>query len=373
MKYYIIAGEASGDLHASNLMKALLLEDPEAVFRFWGGDKMQEVGGALVKHYKELAFMGFWEVFINLKTILNNIGFCKKDILEYKPDAIIYIDYPGFNLRIAAWAKKQNFKNLYYISPQIWAWKEKRISKIKRDLDALFVILPFEKRYFKEKHNYEVQYVGNPLVDVIQEAIQEKDDFRSNQKLDQNTPLIALLPGSRKQEILKMMPTFIKVIERFPQYKFIVATAPGIDFEWYQQFIKDESVILVQNQTYSLLKNSFAAIVTSGTATLETALFKVPQLVCYRSSFLSFQIAKRIITLPFISLVNLIMNRKVVSEILQNDFTVERIEKELKSITVSEKREKQLKDYESLNQKLSAGGASVKTAKSIVNLLQNKV
>lgn len=373
MKYYIIAGEASGDLHASNLMKAILLEDPKATFRFWGGDKMQAVGGTLVKHFKELAFMGFWEVFINLKTILNNIAFCKKDILKYKPDAIVYIDYPGFNLRIAAWAKKQGFKNLYYISPQIWAWKEKRISKIKRDLDALFVILPFEETYFKEKHNYEVQYVGNPLVDVIQEAIEQKDNFRNIQKIDQNIPIIALLPGSRKQEIIKMMPTFIEVIERFPQFKFIVAAAPGIDLEWYQQFLKGQSVLLVQNQTYSLLKNSFAAIVTSGTATLETALFKVPQLVCYRSSFLSFQIAKRIITLPFISLVNLIMNREVVSEILQNDFTVERIEKELKSITESEKREKQLKDYELLNQKLSAGDASVKTAKAIVNLLKIKV
>jgi lipid-A-disaccharide synthase len=334
---------------------------------------MLAVGGTLVKHYKELAFMGFWEVFINLKTILNNIAFCKKDILEYKPHAIVYVDYPGFNLRIAAWAKKQSFKNLYYISPQIWAWKEKRISKIKRDLDALFVILPFEETYFKKKHNHEVQYVGNPLVDVIQEAIQQKDDFRNIQKLDQNIPIIALLPGSRKQEIIKMMPTFIEVIERFPQFKFIVAAAPGIDLEWYQQFLKDQTVLLVQNQTYSLLKNSFAAIVTSGTATLETALFKVPQFVCYRSSFLSFQIAKRIITLPFISLVNLIMNREVVTEILQNDFTVERIEKELKSITESEKRDKQLKDYELLNQKLSAGGASVKTAKAIVSLLKNKV
>jgi lipid-A-disaccharide synthase len=211
------------------------------------------------------------------------------------------------------------------------------------------------------------------LVDVIQEAIQQKDDFRNIQKLDQNIPIIALLPGSRKQEIIKMMPTFIEVIERFPQFKFIVAAAPGIDLEWYQQFLKDQTVLLVQNQTYSLLKNSFAAIVTSGTATLETALFKVPQFVCYRSSFLSFQIAKRIITLPFISLVNLIMNREVVTEILQNDFTVERIEKELKSITESEKRDKQLKDYELLNQKLSAGGASVKTAKAIVSLLKNKV
>jgi len=245
VKYYIIAGEASGDLHASNLMKALLLEDSEAEFRFWGGDKMQAVGGTLVKHYKELAFMGFWEVFINLFTILKNISFCKKDILNFNPDAIIYVDYPGFNLRIAAWAKKQGFKNLYYISPQIWAWKENRISKIKRDLDALYVILPFEEPYYKDKHNFKVQFVGNPLVDVVQESLKENNTFRADHKLDGNKPIVALLPGSRKQEIVKMMPTFIDVIERFPQYKFIIAAAPGIDFEWYQQFLKGQQKLVV--------------------------------------------------------------------------------------------------------------------------------
>ena len=372
MKYYIIAGEASGDLHASNLMKALLLEDSEAEFRFWGGDKMQAVGGTLVKHYKELAFMGFWEVFINLFTILKNISFCKKDILNFNPDAIIYVDYPGFNLRIAAWAKKQGFKNLYYISPQIWAWKENRISKIKRDLDALYVILPFEEPYYKDKHNFKVQFVGNPLVDVVQESLKENNTFRADHKLDVNKPIVALLPGSRKQEIIKMMPTFIDVIERFPQYKFIIAAAPGIDFEWYQQFLKGQQVLLIQNQTYPLLKNSFAAIVTSGTATLETALFRVPQMVCYRSSFLSYQIAKHIITLPFISLVNLIMDKAVVSEILQNEFTVDRIAEELKLITESEKRNQLLTAYEQLHSKLSAGGASIKTAVAMVELLRKK-
>jgi len=372
VKYYIIAGEASGDLHASNLMKVLLVEDSDAEFRFWGGDKMQAVGGTLVKHYKELAFMGFWEVFINLFAILKNICFCKRDIRDFNPDAIIYVDYPGFNLRIAAWAKKKGFKNLYYISPQIWAWKENRISKIKRDLDALYVILPFEESYYKDKHNFKVQFVGNPLVDVIQESLKEDDTFRADQKLDANKSIIALLPGSRKQEIRKMMPTFIEVIERFPQYKFIIAAAPGIDFEWYQQFIKGQQVLLVQNQTYPLLKNSFAAIVTSGTATLETALFRVPQMVCYRSSFLSYQIAKQIITLPFISLVNLIMDKAVVSEILQNEFTVDRIDEELKLITESEKRGQLLKAYDQLNYKLSAGGASTKTAVAIVQYLLRK-
>ena len=372
MKYYIIAGEASGDLHASNLMKAILLQDPEADFRFWGGDKMQAVGGTLVKHYKELAFMGFWEVFINLFTILKNITFCKKDIQEFNPEAIIYVDYPGFNLRIAAWAKKKGFKNLYYISPQIWAWKENRIVKIKRDLDALYVILPFEETYYKNKHNYNVKYVGNPLVDVVQKSLKENDSFREDHNMDANTPIIALLPGSRKQEIIKMMPTFLKVIEHFPVYQFVIAAAPGINFDWYQQFLKGEKVHLVQNQTYPLLKNSFAAIVTSGTATLETALFKVPQMVCYRSSFLSYHIAKRIITLPYISLVNLIMNREIVSEILQNEFTVDRISKELKLITQSEKRNQLLKDYKQLNLKLSTGGASTKTAIEMVRFLQKK-
>ena len=372
MKYYIIAGEASGDLHASNLMKALMLEDSEAEFRFWGGDKMQAVGGTLVKHYKELAFMGFWEVFINLFTILKNISFCKKDILNFNPHAIIYVDYPGFNLRMAAWAKKQGFKNLYYISPQIWAWKENRISKIKRDLDALYVILPFEEHYYKDKHNFKVQFVGNPLVDLVEESLKENNTFRADHKLDVNKLIVALLPGSRKQEIIKMMLTFIEVIERFPQYKFIIAAAPGIDFEWYQQFLKGQQVLLVQNQTYPLLKNSFAAIVTSGTATLETALFRVPQMVCYRSSFLSYQIAKRIITLSFISLVNLIMDKAVVSEILQNEFTVDRIAEELKLITESEKRNQLLTAYEQLNSKLSAGGASTKTAVAMLELLRKK-
>ena len=346
-------------------------EDPEADFRFWGGDMMQAAGGTLVKHYKELAFMGFWEVFINLFTILKNISFCKKDIRLFNPDTIIYVDYPGFNLRIAAWAKKKGFKNLYYISPQIWAWKENRISKIKRDLDALYVILPFEEIYYKEKHNYNTIFVGNPLVDVIEDSLKEKNTFRADQKLNSNVPIIALLPGSRKQEIIKMMPTFLNVIDRFPQYKFIIAASPGIDFDWYQQFLKGKPVLLVKNQTYSLLKNSYAAIVTSGTATLETALFRVPQMVCYRSSFLSFQIAKRIITLPFISLVNLIMDKEVVSEIIQNEFTVNRIENELKLITESDKRDKLLKAYDELHQKLSTGGASKKTAIGIINFLQN--
>ena len=372
MKYYISAGEASGDLHGSNLMKALQLQDVNAVFRFWGGDLMQQVGGTLIKHYKELAFMGFIEVIMNLRTITKNLSLCKQDIEAYNPDVIIFIDYPGFNLRIAKWAKTKGFKTHYYISPQIWAWKENRITAIKRDIDKMYVILPFEKSFYEDKHKFPVEFVGHPLIDAISNRVQvDEYEFRAQHELS-NKPIIALLPGSRKQEIIKMMPTFLEVINRFPQYKFIVAAAPGIDFDWYQQFLKDQPVLLVQDQTYALLKNSFAAIVTSGTATLETALFSVPQMVCYRSSFLSFQIAKRIITLPFISLVNLIMDKEVVSEILQNDFTVKRIEQELKLITESEKRTQLLEDYKLLHQKLYAGGASTKTAVAMVEFLQKK-
>lgn len=373
MKYYIIVGEASGDLHASNLMKAIINEDSKATFRFFGGDKMQKIGGTLVKHYRELAFMGFWEVFINLFTILKNISFCKNDIKKYNPDAIIYVDYPGFNLRIAKWARKKGFINLYYISPQIWAWKENRIKAIRRDLDALYVILPFEKEYYKKKHNYKVNYVGNPLIEVVQETLEQKDNFIAEHGIDVGTKIIALLPGSRKQEIIKTMPNFLKVIERFPEFKFIIAVAPGIDLKWYQQLLKDESVFLVQNQTHLLLKNSYAAIVTSGTATLETALFKVPQIVCYKGSYLSYQIAKRIITLPYISLVNLIMEKEVVTEILQNDFTVDNIECELRLIVDSKRRIQQLGQYNQLAQKLSTGGASKKVAESMIGFLRKSM
>ena len=363
MKYYIIAGEASGDLHGANLIKALVKEDPKADIRCWGGDLMEAAGGHLVKHYRDLAFMGFWEVLLHLRTILGNISFCKKDILKFQPDVIVYIDYPGFNMRIAKWAKTQGFKNHYYISPQIWAWKESRIKAIKRDLDALYVILPFEENYFKAKHNFPVEFVGNPLVEVIKQE-RESKTF-TPLAIPQEKPIIALLPGSRKQEIDKMMPIFLAVIAHFPKYHFVIAGAPGIAPEWYSKFTIHPSVSLLHNQTYSLLKNAFAAIVTSGTATLETALFKVPQMVCYKSSALSYAIAKRIVKLDFISLVNLIMGEEVVKELIQNDCTVAEISTELKRICEKETRTALLERYEALEEKLGKTDASQKVAQRL--------
>ena len=367
MKYYIIAGEASGDLHGARLIQALKREDTTANIRFWGGDKMIAEGGTLVKHYKDLAFMGFWEVVLHLRTILSNISFCKQDIKEFQPDVIIYIDYPGFNMRIAEWAKKQGFRNHYYISPQIWAWKENRIKKIKRDLDALYVILPFEQQYYANKHNYNVHYVGHPLVEIIQAAKEQKDSFSIQ---NNNRPIIALLPGSRKQEINKMMPVFLNVVQHFPQFQFVIAGAPGIPPKWYDKFIIHPSVSLVHNQTYGLLKNSFIAIVTSGTATLETALFDIPQMVCYRSSALSYAIGKRIVTLKYISLVNLIMDQEIVKELIQKDCSVESIKAEIDKLSSPEIRKKILDNYQKLEFKLSKYKASEKVAKSIVSVLK---
>ena len=370
MKYYLIAGEASGDLHAANLMKALQKEDPEADFRFWGGDLMQQVGGTLVKHYRELAFMGFVEVAVNLKTILNNIKFCKKDIAKYKPDVIIFIDYPGFNFRIAKWARIEGFKTHYYISPQIWAWKENRIKAIKRDVDELYVILPFEKDFYEKKHNFPVHFVGHPLLDAIQ---QRKDisfqEFISENKLSQK-PIIALLPGSRKQEISKMLKTMLKMVEKFPDYQFVIAGAPSQDRSFYEPYLHKKNVFLSMNKTYDLLSVATAALVTSGTATLETALFKVPEVVCYKGSTISYEIAKRIINLDYISLVNLIMDKEVVKELIQHEFNAKNLEQSLRNILNEENRKKLLQEYDLLAQKLGGSGASEKTAQLIVNKIR---
>ena len=304
MKYYIISGEASGDLHGSNLMKSLQKVDANADFRFWGGDLMETVGGTLVKHYKELAFMGFVEVVMNLRTIAKNLSFCKKDIENYNPDVIIFIDYPGFNLRIAKWAKAKGFKTHYYISPQIWAWKEGRIKDIKRDVDQMYVILPFEKDFYEKKHNFPVHFVGHPLIDAISNRIQIDDsEFRKTHRLS-DKPIIALLPGSRKQEITKMLSVMLSLVNDYEDYQFVIAGAPGQDYDFYKQFIKQDNVNFISNKTYDLLSLSTAALVTSGTATLETALFKVPQVVCYKGSWISYQIGKRVVNLDFISLVN---------------------------------------------------------------------
>ncbi|HET8753848.1 MAG TPA: lipid-A-disaccharide synthase, partial [Salinimicrobium sp.] len=320
MKYYIIAGEASGDLHASNLMKALKKVDPEAIFRYWGGDLMQAEGGTLVKHYRDLAFMGFAEVIYNLRTIVKNISFCKTDISNFQPDVIIFVDYPGFNLRIAKWARKEGFKTHFYVSPQIWAWKENRIKQIQRDIDEMYVILPFEKDFYEQKHHFKVHFVGHPLIDAIADrAPVDAEKFRKEYHLDKR-PVIALLPGSRKQEISKMLEIMLSITEEFKEYQFVIAGAPSQEKEFYTPFIKKKNVQLVMNKTYDVLSLSTAALVTSGTATLETALLKVPEVVCYKGNFISYEIARRIIKLDYISLVNLIMGREVVKELIQKEF-----------------------------------------------------
>jgi len=366
MKYYIIAGEASGDLHGSNLMKALHKEDDEADIRFWGGDLMQKAGGTLVKHYKELAFMGFAEVIFNLKTILNNITFCKKDIEQFNPDVIIFIDYPGFNMRIAEWAKKKKIPTHYYISPQIWAWKENRIKNIKRDFDKLYVILPFEKDFYEKKHHFPVEFVGHPLIDAIHNRTKvDESTFRKEHNLDER-PIIALLPGSRKQEISKLLHEMLAVVNDFPDYQFVIAGAPGQDFEFYKQFLTNKAVHFISNKTYDLLSIAHAALVTSGTATLETALFKVPEVVCYKGNWISYQIAKRIITLKYISLVNLIMDEEVVTELIQSECNSKNIKAELSRILDENYRQKLIEKYHLLEEKLGGEGASKKVAKLIV-------
>ena len=372
MKYYLIAGEASGDLHGANLMRALAEIDPQAQFRFWGGDRMEDVGGKLIKHYRDLAFMGFWEVVTNLRTILRNIDLCKGDITAYQPDALIFIDYPGFNMRIAKWAKQQGIPTHYYISPQIWAWKENRIKAIRRDVDAMYVILPFEKDFYEGKHQYPVHFVGHPLLDAIaarQEVSMEV--FKRENGLDER-PIIALLPGSRKQEIAKMLSVMLSVVGSYHPYQFVIAGAPSLGYDFYRQFIREENVHFVSGKTYDLLSHAHAALVTSGTATLETALFRVPEVVCYRGNWISYQIAKRVISLKYISLVNLIMDAPVVTELIQGDLNTRNLKTELNKLLNPDYREKLLINYEALREKLGNEGASDRTARTIFSSLQDK-
>ncbi|MFT5846454.1 lipid-A-disaccharide synthase [Psychroserpens sp.] len=372
MKYYIIAGEASGDLHASNLMKALYQQDVNADIRFWGGDLMQAVGGTLVKHYKERQFMGFAEVVMNLRKVLGHIKLCKSDIEKFKPDVIIFIDNSGFNLRIAKWAKALKYKTHYYISPQVWASRAGRVEKIKEDVDAMYVILPFEKEFYA-KYKYEVHFVGHPLIDAIADRTQVNPfQFRDEHNLSEK-PIIALLPGSRKQEITKMLGVMLSLVDDFADYQFVIAGAPSQDFEFYKPFIKQDNVAFISNKTYDLLSVSTAALVTSGTATLEAALFKVPQVVCYKANAISYQIAKRIITLKFISLVNLIMDREVVTELIQGDLNTNRLKKELTRILDEDIRKKLFNDYYDLEKKLGGKGASEKTATLIYENTCNKL
>ena len=369
MKYYIIAGEASGDLHGSNLMKALLKFDVKANFRFWGGDLMQAVGGTLVKHYKERSFMGFIEVLKNLSKIYKDISLCKDDINSYQPDVIIFIDNSGFNLRIAKWAKKEGFTTNYYISPQVWASRASRVIDIKRDIDQMYVILPFEEAFY-QKYDYKVHFVGHPLIDAISNRKQIGEfEFRKLYKLN-DKPIISLLPGSRKQEITKTLDIMLSMVDKYPDYQFVIAGAPSQDFEFYKPYLSNPNVGFVANKTYDLLSVSTAALVTSGTATLETALFKVPQVVCYKGSTISYQIAKRIITLDYISLVNLIMDKKVVTELIQNDFNKINLKSELDLILDDYERTKFFMNYYELEKKLGGRGASEKTAKLIFESLQ---
>ena len=367
-KFYVIAGEASGDMHAANMMREMKSIDQNVDFRFWGGDLMSEVAGPPVKHIKDLAFMGFVEVLMNLKTILGNIKFCKKDILAYAPDAIILVDYPGFNLRIAKWAKANGIKVIYYISPQIWAWKQNRVHLIKKVVDEMYVILPFEKDFYK-KFDFEVNYVGHPLLDQI-ERFQAQvdvssilDEYELNEK-----PIIALLPGSRKQEISIKLPLMLSAVKDFENYQVLVLGAPAQDALFYERFLeKHKKAKIVFGATYKILSIAEAALVTSGTATLETALFKVPQVVCYKGSAISYHIAKRLIKVDYISLVNLILNKESVRELIQKECTPEKIKQELTMVLPNgNKREMILSDYQELHDLLGKGGASKKLANLIL-------
>lgn len=375
MKYYIIAGEASGDLHGGNFINELVKQDKDAEIRAWGGERMEKAGATLVKHYKDLAFMGFVEVLFNLRTIFRNIAFCKKDISSFNPDVIVFIDYPGFNMRIAEWAKKAGFKTVYYISPQIWAWKQNRIHAIKRTIDHMFVILPFEKEFY-ERFGYSVTFVGHPLLDEVERY--EKGAAKLTSEVDEvaagSLPLIALLPGSRKQEISTLLPLMLKAVEPLKGYKVVVAGAPSQNEAFYRTFLSEyPEVELISGKTYELLTQSTAALVTSGTATLEAALFKVPQVVCYKGSFISYHIAKRVIKVDYISLVNLVMKREVVTELIQGRCTPELMREELKKLLPEqEQRTFMMKDYQLLREKLGGAGASKNIAGELLKTIEKQ-
>ena len=369
MKYYIIAGEASGDLLGSFLMKSIKKRDIHADFLCWGGDLMEKQGGEIIKHYKDLAFMGFWEVVKNLRTVLNNFAVCKVDMLLYQPDVIVLIDYPGFNLRIAEFAKEQNIRVVYYVSPQIWAWKKNRVHKIKRNVDTMITILPFEKDFYA-KYNYEAHYVGHPLLDVVNDEMKKEDwqTFKTSYNLD-DRPLIAVLPGSRKQELKKILPIMVQMIDQFPKYQFVISKVKWLPLSLYQSLLKNDKITMIEGDTYSLLHHSKAALVTSGTATLETALWNVPQVVCYKGSFFSYLIARLVVGkhLKYISLVNLILQKPVVTELIQYECNFKRLKEELEKITGNNEIITTMKnDYQQLRHILGNSGASDNAAKLIV-------
>ncbi len=397
MKYYIIAGEASGDLHSSNLMRELKLLDTNADFRFWGGDLMLSVAyatdstGTLVKHYRELAFMGFFEVLLNIRTILKNLKLCKKDIAQYQPDVLILVDYPGFNLRIAKYAKNSGIRVFYYISPQIWAWKKSRIKIIRQYVDKMFVILPFEKDFYKQL-DYSVDFVGHPLLDAIEQRNDNQFEELNtdtnpgciikkyngvNIRIDTNytneidKPIIAIIPGSRKQEISQKLPVMLSIINNYSDYQFVIAAVSSIDIEYYKKIIGDYALKIIYNQTYEVLKQSVAALVTSGTATLETALFNVPQVVCYKSGAISYHIAKKLVKVRFISLVNLIMDKEIVKELIQDALNTKNLKKELDKILFdNEHRNLMISNYKLLKQRLGGRGASQRAAELMYGYLK---
>ncbi len=369
MKYYIISGEASGDLHASNLMRHLKQKDADMEVRAWGGDLMQAQGATLVKHYKDLAFMGFLEVLLNLKTILGNIRLCKKDILDCHPDALILVDYPGFNMRIAKFAKTHNIPVYYYISPQVWAWKKNRVYDIKKYVTKLYAILPFEKDFYVQ-YDYEVEYLGHPLLDAVSNY-REEHSSDENQWKKEGRPLVALLPGSRIQELKKMLPKMLAVEKQFPQCDFVIAGVESLGKEFYQSFLKDSNIALVFNKTYQLFEESDAALVSSGTATLETALFNVPQVVCYQTSWLSYKIAKNLVDIKYISLVNLISDKEIVKELIQEDLTVSNMVAELDRLLSIEGATVMQTQYADLRILLGGIGASERVAHSIFNDLKD--
>lgn len=374
-KYYIISGEPSGDLHASNMMKELLLLDNSIQFRFWGGDLMEAVTHQKpTKHIKDLAFMGFVEVAKNIRTIFKNIAFCKQDILEYKPDVLILVDYPGFNLRIADWAKTQNIRVLYYISPTIWAWKENRVEIVKRACEKMFVILPFEVAVYK-KHNYKADYVGHPLLDAIEQqknTLPSKQDFIKEHQLDER-PIIAVLPGSRKQEIERMFVIMLDVVREFPDYQFVIAGTTNLPKEAYQMAV-DRGLKVVFNQTYPLMFNAHAGIIKSGTSTLESALFRLPQVCCYKGGTVSYSIARMVVgnRVKYISLPNLILDKPVVKELIQTDLTSKNLKEELQKILMGKDREVMLAEYDGLIKLLGNSGASKKVATEIYTHLNAK-
>ncbi|MBR2771193.1 MAG: lipid-A-disaccharide synthase [Bacteroidales bacterium] len=373
MRYYIIAGEASGDLHASNLVAEIKKKDKKAEFRGCGGDLMKAQGVDLLKHYRTMAFMGFVEVAVNLRKVLDNIAQCKKDIVEYQPDALILVDYPGFNLRIADFAHEKGFKVLYYISPQVWAWKRRRVKKIKKSVDKMIVIFPFEEAFYKE-YGVDVTYVGNPLLDELSKSgPPNRSIFLRRNSLGEKREIIALLPGSRTQEVKRILPVMLKVVPHFPDYQFVIGGVSSLDKSLYKKIIGNTDVFLIENQTYELLQNSSAAIVTSGTVTLETALFTVPEVVCYKATGFSYLLAKWMIKVKFISLVNLVMDKEVLKELIQSDLTEKNIVTELERLLHDGKRQRQiLEDYDELRDRLGNAGASEKAAEIVVNAARMK-